>query len=316
MIALVGGSGDPDRQDEHEGMPGAVAPSQALPGHAEYPDGPPGALDGLVQIAYPHTGTVSHSWHQSMMGMLTYDKAVGSNSIGSAPFMISCSGPHGLVEARNLAASHFLDQTDHEWLFFIDTDMGFIPQSLDVLLQAASPDERPVVGGLCFAFKQMEADGRGGFKMQAIPTLFGLAKDRERHIGFVNRAVYPENSLVQVAGTGAAFLLIHRSALESVRAKHGDTWFDMVSYENGKPISEDLSFCWRLGDLGVPIFVHTGLKITHHKEIWVDDLHYRMPDVDAVFKTARGDQALPQREPEPTVETNRAARRQRDRAKP
>lgn len=239
--------------------------------------------DGQVQIAYCHEHEVSHSWHVSMMQMLAYDKSMGSNLIGSAPFMVSCSGPHGLVDGRNLAAKHFLDETDHEWLFWVDTDMGFQADSLDRLLFAADPVERPVVGGLCFAYKQVEPDGYNGFRMTAVPTLFGLARDRDGIIGFVNRSVYPENSLVQVAGTGSAFILIHRSVLEEVRTKHGDEWYSLISYEDGRSMSEDLSFCWRVGDVGRALLVHTGVKTTHHKSLWVADHDYSAPEYDPIF---------------------------------
>lgn len=249
--------------------------------------GPTG--DGQVQLAYCHEHEVSHSWHMSMMQMLAYDKSVGMNLIGSAPFMVSCSGPHGLVEGRNLAVKHFLDETTHEWLFWVDTDMGFQSDSLDRLMVAADSAERPVVAGLCFAFKQMQPDGYGGFRMAPLPTLFSLARDKAGVIGFVNRTVYPENSLVQVAGTGSAFILIHRSVLEDVRAKHGDEWYSLISYEDGRSMSEDLSFCWRVGDVARPVLVHTGVKTTHHKMLWVSDLDYQQPEVDPVFQTKRMD---------------------------
>jgi hypothetical protein len=218
-----------------------------------------------------------------MMDMMAYDKAAGYNVIGGSPFRVQCSGPHGLVEGRNLAVAHFLDNTPHEWLFWVDTDMGFEPTALDRLMEAADPDTRPVVGGLCFAAKLAAGDGYNGFRLRPLPTIFGLAKDTEGHIGFVNRSVYPRDSLVQVAGTGSAFILIHRTVLEDIRAKHGDEWYSPISYENGKPISEDLSFCWRVGDLGKPMFVHTGVKTTHHKAVWVGEDDYAMPMVDPVF---------------------------------
>lgn len=247
--------------------------------------GPSG--DGQVQIAYCHESQVSHSWHVSMMQMLAYDKSLGGNLIGAAPFMISCSGPHGLVEGRNLGVKHFLDETTHEWLFWVDTDMGFRPDMLDRLMGAADPNERPVIGALAFAFKQIKPDGYNGFRLTPLPTLFSLAKDPDGTIGFVNRSVYPENSLVQVAGTGSAVILIHRSVLEDVRRKHGDTWYDLLSYEDGRFMSEDLSFCWRVGDVGRPLLVHTGVKTTHHKNIWIGEEDYQQPDVDPVFKTKR-----------------------------
>lgn len=230
--------------------------------------------DGLVQIAYLHPHVVSHSWHESMMRLVGYDAANEGRVVGTVgPYMIRCDAG-GLVESRNLAATRFLDETDHEWLWFIDTDMGFLPDTVDRLVDAADPVERPVVGALCFGLREVAYDGYGGQRTMPVPTLFRHAKTPEGHVGFTNRWDYPADTVVQVAGTGAACLLIHRTVLEKTRAEFGDTWFDPVRYGDGRRVSEDLSFCAKLGASGIPVFVHTGVKTTHHKQFWVADEDY------------------------------------------
>jgi hypothetical protein len=243
-------------------------------------EAPRGIAYGTVQIAYlynPRQG-VSHSFHQSMMNLIAYDKSVGLDVVTQAPFSVSCSGPNSLPEGRNMAAAHMLDKTDAEWLFFIDTDMGFKPEAMETLLLAADADSRPVVGGLCFSLKHMGPDGMGGFVVRPLPTLFMWAKHPQQGVGFTNRFRYPPETLVQVAGTGAAFLLIHRRILEAIRQNEGDRWFDLVQYGDGAQVSEDLAFCARVGKLGEPIFVHTGVKTTHEKVFWLSADDYRMPD--------------------------------------
>ncbi len=233
--------------------------------------------DGLVQITYLHSHRVSHSWHESMMRLVAYDAGGLALVVGTAgPYMIRADAS-GLVEARNLGVQHWLDNTPHEWLWFIDTDMGFAPDTVERLVLAADPASRPVVGGLCFALREMTYDGMGGRRVMPVPTLYNMARTPEGHVGFGTRWTFPDNTLVQVAGTGAACLLIHRSAAEKVRAEHGDRWFDQIRYEDGRLVSEDLSFCYRLGVAGVPIFVHTGVSTTHHKEIWVGANDYQPP---------------------------------------
>lgn len=243
-----------------------------------------GAPPGGVQIAYLHPGTVSHSWHQSLMNAIAYDKSLGANLIHHAPFGVSCSGPNSLVEARNMAVRHFLDNTQAEWLMFIDTDMGFEADAIERLVFAASENGRAVVGGLCFALKHVGPDGMGGFRVLPIPTLFEMGKNDEEGIGFVNRFRYPPDAMVKVAGTGAAFLLIHRKPLEEIAEFCGDEWFNMVQYENGKTVSEDLSFCFRLNQLNWAVYVHTGVKITHHKQFWLSEGDYRMPEVEPALR--------------------------------
>jgi hypothetical protein len=284
VIAPVSSSGSDGPPERSEGATPTDIPELAPEFAGETPVG---AAGRTVQVAYCHTSKSSHSWHTSMMNMYAYDKAIGSNALQSAPYMVDCSGPNGLVEGRNLAAAHFLDETDADWLFWIDTDMGFQPDALDLMLDVAEPNERPVIGGLCFALKKTEPDAYNGWKTQPLPTMFGLAKDKNGSIGYVNRSVYPRGKVVQVAGTGSAFILIHRSVLEAIRAKMGDVWYELIQYDNGKKISEDLSFCWRVGEAGFSIYVHTGVKTTHHKEVWIGEADYRMPEVDAVFGTER-----------------------------
>lgn len=264
-----------------EGSDGATPPSIPADGSQVTGEdtGPQDDQPGeSVQVAYCHASRVSHSWHASMMHMLAYDKSLGSNVIRHLPFAVSCSGPNSLVEGRNMAVAHFLDATDADWLFFVDTDMGFEADSLERILLAADPIDRPVVGGLCFAMKHMGADNKGGFKVMPAPTLFMLAKNPKQGMGFANRFIYPPEAMFQVAGTGAAFILIHRNVLRSIRERYGDAWYDFVAYGDGAKVSEDLSFCWRLLELGIPLFVNTAVKVTHHKEIWLDEADYFMPD--------------------------------------
>lgn len=249
--------------------------SQVAGGHGRGQDDP---LElGTVQIAYLHGGTVSHSWHQSLLNAIAYDKAIGQDVIASLPYAVSCSGPNSLVEGRNMAVKHFLDETDAQWLMFIDTDMGFQADAIERLLVAARFVERPVIGGLCFALKHMKPDGMGGFNVLPVPTLFEWARNEDQGLGFANRFRYPPESIVKVAGTGAAFLLINRWVLDRLRNAYGDRWFDFVQYGDGVQVSEDLSFCWRLAEQEIPVHVHTGIKVSHHKQFWLSEADYHMP---------------------------------------
>ncbi len=78
--------------------------------------------------------------------------------------------------------------------------------------------------------------------------------------------------MVQCAGTGAAFILIHRRVLEAMRDRGFNAafpWFQETELA-GKPAGEDLTFCIRAGILGFPIFVDTSIHIGHHKSTVLD----------------------------------------------
>jgi hypothetical protein len=236
---------------------------------------PPSIDGGSVLLAYVHPGTVvHHNFHSSMMNLLRYD-FVHSDRIGrvGGPVAIRC-GTGGLVEARNESVRYFLAQGTAEWLWLVDTDMGFRPDILERLIDAADPAERPVMGALCFGMRMAESDGFGGFRSLPFPVLYDWAMDSDGAVGFSTRLDYSPNTVTRVAGTGAACLLIHRSAITKLVERYPNGVFDQTRYPNGKPVSEDLSFCWRLTQAEIPIFVHTGVQTTHCKTVWVSEDTY------------------------------------------
>lgn len=230
---------------------------------------------GSVLAAYLHPGgAVQHSFASALMSLGTYDAAHHGRLLAAGgPLSVRCP-TNALVDARNLVVRQFLDEELCEWLWFVDSDMGFDPDALDRLVDAADPETRPVVGALTFGLRCEEPDGKGGYFTRPFPVMYAFGIDPNGHRGFAQVPDYPGNTLVQVAGTGAACLLIHHTAAERLRDKYGDTWFDQTKYPDGRLVSEDLSFCFRLNTAGLPVFVHTGVKTTHAKQIWLSEQDY------------------------------------------
>jgi hypothetical protein len=223
--------------------------------------------DGIVQVAYLHNEHVSHSWVESMRAMYEYDLAHGR--LARKPLNMRC-GVGMVAQIRNYAARLFLDKLPHEWLLFIDTDMGFAPDAVHRLLdEAADPVERPVVGALCFALMEAQYDGMGGWRRRIVPTMYGLGTTASGEGSFCFYGDYEDNTVTPVAATGGAFLMIHRSVLEKLRAEHGDHWFDQIYDSAGDIVGEDIAFCGRVLKAGIVPQVHTGVKTTHHKELWL-----------------------------------------------
>lgn len=191
------------------------------------------------------------------------------------------TGTGGISANRNKVTTDFLDATDGEWLFMVDTDMGFAADTVERLIASAHPADRPVMGALTFQLKrqpgaitELRAER---FRIQPV-TLEYLEHGGE--VGFRAILDYPRDQVMQVAGTGAACLLMHRDALGKVRAQYGDAWFDPMKHptgDNGKPrvFSEDLSFCVRLAAVDIPVHVDTAVKTTHDKGgIFLDEHTY------------------------------------------
>lgn len=229
--------------------------------------------DGSVCMAYVHSDEVAHSWHRSVVDLLGYDLA-HSQRVLRGGFSATHCGTGGLVAARNDTTARFLDG-EAEWLFWVDTDMGFAPDTVDRLIAAAHPTDRPVVGGLCFSQHALTPDGMGGFRFRPSPTLYRWATTEDGREGFSAWLDYPRDQVVQVAGTGSACILIHRDVLTKVAAEHGPHWYSrMTNPTTGQLVSEDLSFCARVAGCGFPIHVDTAVKTTHLKPIWLSETDY------------------------------------------
>ena len=232
------------------------------------------ARDGAVTVAYVHAKDVAASWHHCMIELIGWD--IGHEQrVMRGGYVAWKTGTDGLADARNKVVKAFLTEHQAEWLFWIDTDMGFAADTVDRLLAVADPDQRPVVGGLCFTQREEKSDGMGGWRCLASPTVFDWKVLDGGQMGFSVRWDYPPDTLTRVAGTGAACVLIHRSVFERIQAEYGEHWYDRVPNTTmGQVVSEDLSMCLRAGALGIPMYVHTGVKTSHQKLLWLAEDDY------------------------------------------
>ena len=201
-----------------------------------------------VALAYLHPGMVAHSFMASVLQTLMLHPGLTIWPIRS--------GPLAIPESRNFAVGQLLD-SDLDWLWFADADMGFAPTMLGNLLAVADPAERPVVTAPAMTVIDSDvSDGMGGVQQLIHPNLYVSDGNDFQALPLP----LPEDALLQVDGCGAAMLLIHRSVLE----KLGPACFDRLD-----GLGEDLSFCTRLAQAGFPLHAHTGLKTTHYKPMWL-----------------------------------------------
>lgn len=232
----------------------------------------PAQGNGKVLLAYLHPGEVATSFHHSVIGLLTYDSTENGRFVSGGRLGVTAQqcGAGRLSAGRNQACQQFLDLWDAEWLMMVDADMGFDHDSVDRLVESADPTDRPVMGGLCFGAKRAGDGPAHACRTHFFPTLYRLSTDDEGRRTFDPAYEWPRGRIVEVSGTGAAFMLIHRSVLERLRAVHGDVWFEEAT-ENGVPFGEDLSFCLKLIDAKIPLHVDTSVVTSHKKDVWVDE---------------------------------------------
>jgi hypothetical protein len=214
-----------------------------------------------VAVAYVHPNDVQSNFFESFVEMMVWDLSHDqrlSHRIG----MRASSG--GLVEARNQVVVEFL-KGDAEWLLWLDTDMGFAPDTLDQLLAAADKAERPIMGALCFAWKETRRDGLFGYRCVSRPTILNWVEHEGKQT-FMGVLEVPDNALVKCAATGMACVLIHRSVFEAIGEQD---WYNRIKGTDGSMLGEDISFCVRAGARDIPVHVHTGVPTNHQKTLWV-----------------------------------------------
>lgn len=231
-----------------------------------------GSDNRKVLIAYVHDGEyASMSWHESMMGLAFH--FVESDHFGAKlPIRY---GTGGLVAARNRAVDMLLEQDECDWLFWIDTDMGFAPDIIDRLMEHADAETRPMVGALCFINHEVVDDGMNGKTTVPKPTVFRWSKMPNGTAGFVPDMAYERDALVECEATGSAALVIHRSVFEKIKTANGGNYYGhVVNPATDDVFSEDLSFCIRCAEVDVPIHVHTGIKTTHCKLRWLSEVEF------------------------------------------
>jgi hypothetical protein len=206
-------------------------------------------------LGYVHPGTVRAEFAASVLSVCLEGKTPVRTVLALE------SGPN-ISTARNLMVNNFLeDYPDVPWLFMCDTDMWFPADTVGRLLAAADPVERPVTGALCFS---QNTDNGGG---EPYPTMYELTERGDGDLAFVRYKRWPEDAVMRVAGTGAAALLIHRRALEAVEKRAADPaapWF-RESQTRTALMGEDLTFCLRCAAAGIPVHVHTGVRVGHMK---------------------------------------------------
>lgn len=277
---------------------------------------------GGVVIAWIHPGTVDGMFCDSVVGSFMHDTVLGHQRLSKWGGQISMRSSPRIAEARSqlvdrfLEAEHFLEA---EWLWMVDADMTWRDDSLERLLEIADPVDAPIVGGLCFAGGS-KGPGKG---IEMYPTIYRLyRKDDGVHIEPVRE--YPRDSVVKVGGTGAAFLLVHRSVFLRMMQPHDKggfgtypdgrpnayPWFAEGHVDHrGMPFGEDIAFCLRAQAMGIPVYVHTGISVGHVKTMVLEEYTFDRFSNDRPIDTeAAAEHTQPQETDDDVTTDDRAVR--------
>jgi len=290
-----------ESEDKHFTTEAVEASLAAL---SEALDPPAPRAGEKVCIGIPHLDHAGWNCFESVLRMVAYDKQHGNHLMHNSGIMNSGAlaavwGRSGeLSHARNTAAAAFLS-SDADWLLWVDSDIGFQPDALEKLLAAADPETRPVVGGLCFIEGDYSHDMMGGLRSSLAPTLYDWAWIEPKAglpgaYKMITRSEWPPDQVTRVGATGCGLLLTHRSVYEKIGywlAEQGappQIWFERIPGPDGERCGEDVSFCLRVHQVGLPVLVHTGVVTNHQKTVW-----YGVPEYHAKPASPASKSVLP-----------------------
>ncbi|MDQ6524325.1 hypothetical protein RB608_11970 [Nocardioides sp. LHD-245] len=208
---------------------------------------------------YLSPGQVEHEFCQSLLEMSIYDLMTSRHLAG----VFGVRSGALLAAARNSVAEQFLAAADEgtaDWLLFIDSDMTFERDALEQLFEHANPETCPIIGGLCYGLD---------FQTGPFPVVYKLVETPDGPMTHRPSRLDRDTGLLQVDGTGAAFLMIHKSVLIAMRERgysKAYPWFQETELGGGHPVGEDITFCLRARSLGFPIAVDLDLRIGHKKD--------------------------------------------------
>jgi hypothetical protein len=279
-----------------------------------------------VCIGYPHLDSFGANFVDSVLRTIAYDRQHGDHLMhnsglrNTGALAAAWGRSIELSHARNTIAAAFM-ASSADWLLWWDTDIGCEPHALEQLLSVADPETAPIVGGLCFIETDYQHDFHGGLKSALAPTLYDWswmepANGMPGAYKLSTRTDWIPGEVTQVGATGTGFLLTHRSVYDKIstwlmdQGAPGHIWFERIPGPDGEKCGEDISFCLRANQVGIPVKVHTGVTTTHQKTVWYGPAEYRQKPFTPPAATVRP--LPPEQWPKLAINPNAAKDAERD----
>ncbi len=215
--------------------------------------------DALVAIGYCMPDKVSSYFHTSLVQLIRAE----AHRVG--PTIGVISGPK-IDDARNKIVHAFLEETEATHLLMVDTDQVLRRDTISRLLEA----DKDIVGGLIFI-------GASGVSPIRPNVVVSVPVGEGPEWTMEPLWEYPTDTVVQVAGVGAACMMVTREVYEKVLVARGDQhplpWFAHGMHK-GIQIGEDIAFCLTAQKIGFEVWCDTGLVIPHVKPRFIDEATY------------------------------------------
>jgi hypothetical protein len=168
---------------------------------------------------------------------------------------------------RQNALEHWYDNTDYDWVLWVDSDIVLTKQALQKVWSAVDAKDRPVVTGTYFISKENEQA-----LMAPYPAVFNWT-DATYEIAYLHPL--PKDVVIKVGAAGFGFVMMHRSAITKMREVHGNIPYFNETGVGKEFVSEDINFFRLMHQAGVPLYTHTGAVVKHMKRFSVDVDYYK-----------------------------------------
>ena len=213
--------------------------------------------DESIMVCWPDNGMVDGNFTLSLVTAIIHlrDKF-------NLQFFARSKGNQIARQRNELFLKWEEEKTD--WLLWIDSDIVFTTDSLDILLQYAHKDLVKVISGVYF-----------------IPNLDDTApvpnpKPAIFEEGKFPRAIHPlpQNKLIEIDYAGFGFLLMHKSIINKIKEVANNESVFAETLRNDTPfIGEDIKFFMNLKKAGIQAYAHTG-ALSQHMKIFPVDINY------------------------------------------
>lgn len=219
------------------------------------------AQESLV-VSWCDTGFTDSLFTSSLSSLLLY---ITHNIKDIGAVGINQTIGNQIARQRGDAIRNF-EQMDCEWMLWVDSDIVINHQAFDLLWQNRDAEKRPVVSGVYFISYEMN-----NTLPMPLPCIY---KKKDNTFGNEVLHPLPENQLIPIDVAGLGFTLMHKSVAIKLREAYEETTFEITIGD--RHISEDVSFFYKLKELGIPVHAHTGALVQHIKRFSFDENYYNL----------------------------------------